>query len=207
MTYNIAVIVGSLRKDSYNAHLAKALVQLAPKDFAFVFPDIGALSAPKTALTRIISPVQNAFNAVTNSVVDYLRKLKIRGEIEYEYDELLKLLDEYADKAALADEYQKQIDELYDQIDEMDRNPQLDPITATVIGHDTANYFSVLTIDVGKNRGIADYMAVVKGGGLVGNVGAFVGAHHGEQFSGQVAPQARVERGLPQTAGVQHGKA
>lgn len=43
MTYNIAVIVGSLRKDSYNAHLAKALVQLAPKDFAFVFPDIGAL--------------------------------------------------------------------------------------------------------------------------------------------------------------------
>ena len=43
MTYNIAVIVGSLRKDSYNAHLAKALVQLAPKDFTFVFPDIGAL--------------------------------------------------------------------------------------------------------------------------------------------------------------------
>lgn len=43
MTYNIAVIVGSLRKDSYNAHLAKALVQLAPEDFAFVFPDIGAL--------------------------------------------------------------------------------------------------------------------------------------------------------------------
>ena len=43
MTYNIAVIVGSLRKDSYNAQLAKALTQLAPKDFAFTFADIGSL--------------------------------------------------------------------------------------------------------------------------------------------------------------------
>ena len=43
MNYKIAVIVGSLRKDSFNAQLAQALVRLAPKDFSFTFPDIGAL--------------------------------------------------------------------------------------------------------------------------------------------------------------------
>jgi chromate reductase len=36
-TYNIAVIVGSIRKDSLNRKLAEALVKLAPKDFSFTW--------------------------------------------------------------------------------------------------------------------------------------------------------------------------
>ncbi|MBN9339015.1 MAG: NAD(P)H-dependent oxidoreductase, partial [Comamonadaceae bacterium] len=34
-TYRIAVVVGSLRKDSFNRQLATALARLAPQDFAF----------------------------------------------------------------------------------------------------------------------------------------------------------------------------
>ncbi|HOE17371.1 MAG TPA: NAD(P)H-dependent oxidoreductase [Syntrophorhabdaceae bacterium] len=34
-TYNIAVIVGSLRKDSFNRRLADAIVKLAPPEFSF----------------------------------------------------------------------------------------------------------------------------------------------------------------------------
>lgn len=41
--YQIAVVVGSLRKDSFNRKLANALVQLAPAEFTFKFLDIGAL--------------------------------------------------------------------------------------------------------------------------------------------------------------------
>lgn len=41
--YQIAVVVGSLRKDSFNRKLAEALVKLAPADFAFKFLDIGSL--------------------------------------------------------------------------------------------------------------------------------------------------------------------
>ncbi len=41
--YRIAVIVGSLRKDSFNRKLAKALIKLAPPEFSFEFPDIGTL--------------------------------------------------------------------------------------------------------------------------------------------------------------------
>lgn len=41
--FNIAVVVGSLRKDSFNRKLAHALAKLAPSDFAFSHIEIGDL--------------------------------------------------------------------------------------------------------------------------------------------------------------------
>ena len=35
MTYNISLVVGSIRKESLNLKLAKGLIKLAPKDFSF----------------------------------------------------------------------------------------------------------------------------------------------------------------------------
>lgn len=43
MAYQIAVVVGSLRKDSFNRQLAHAVTSLAPADFSFYFLDIGVL--------------------------------------------------------------------------------------------------------------------------------------------------------------------
>jgi chromate reductase len=43
VNYKIAVIVGSLRKESYNLKTAKALVQLAPEPLSFEFLEIGQL--------------------------------------------------------------------------------------------------------------------------------------------------------------------
>ena len=43
MAIDIAVIVGSLRKDSFNAQMAKGLAKLAPPDFKFTHVDIGSL--------------------------------------------------------------------------------------------------------------------------------------------------------------------
>ena len=39
----IAIIVGSLRRDSFNRKFAEALTRLAPADVSFTWPDIGAL--------------------------------------------------------------------------------------------------------------------------------------------------------------------
>ena len=41
--YQIAVVVGSLRKDSFNRKLASAIVKLAPSDFSFQQVQIGDL--------------------------------------------------------------------------------------------------------------------------------------------------------------------
>lgn len=43
MAYQVAVVVGSLRKDSFNRQLAHAVTSLAPADFSFEFLDIGVL--------------------------------------------------------------------------------------------------------------------------------------------------------------------
>lgn len=43
MSYKIAVLVGSLRKDSYNRRLALAVAALAPEGFVFEHLDIGQL--------------------------------------------------------------------------------------------------------------------------------------------------------------------
>ena len=41
--YEIAVVVGSLRRDSINRKLANAVIKLAPPDFSFKFMQIGDL--------------------------------------------------------------------------------------------------------------------------------------------------------------------
>ena len=41
--YQVAIIVGSLRKDSFNRKLADALVKLAPPEFSFKHIEIGDL--------------------------------------------------------------------------------------------------------------------------------------------------------------------
>jgi chromate reductase len=43
MAHHIAVVVGSLRRESFNRQLAQAVISLAPADLTFEFIDIGAL--------------------------------------------------------------------------------------------------------------------------------------------------------------------
>lgn len=61
MQYKIAVVVGSLRRESYNRQLADALIKLAPADFAFQSVKIDDLplynqdddAEPDAAVTRL----------------------------------------------------------------------------------------------------------------------------------------------------------
>ena len=126
------------------------------------------LALPRKMVSAIVTPAQSFFSGITDGVVDYMRTLKIRGNLEYEYEQLRRQVDENANDLALLEEMRREINALYDQLDEINKYRAMNPVAATVIGHDTANYFSTLTLDVGANDGVADYMAVVSQGGLVG---------------------------------------
>ena len=126
------------------------------------------LALPRRTVTKIVTPVQEFFSGFTGSVADYVRMLKVRGNIEYEYEKLLRQLDDYANESAQLEELRRINNSLYDLLDEQDRNRELDPVAATVIGTDANSYFSTLTLDVGTRHGVEDYMAVVAQGGLVG---------------------------------------
>lgn len=126
------------------------------------------LTIPRRIVTAVVTPVQRFFSGATESVAGYLRTLKIRGNLEYEYEQLTILLDDYANQIAINEELRKENEMLYDQLDEHERKRAMNPLNATVIGHDSGNYFSTLTLDVGTADGVEDYMAVVHHGGLVG---------------------------------------
>ena len=130
--------------------------------------DVPLLEAPRKMVARLITPVQNAFASVTDGVADYLRKLKFRSNLEYEYEQMRIRLDEAIDRAMLADERARQLQRYADLDDELTRNLNLDGIKANVIGRAPNSYTFVITIDVGSNQGVADNMAVVVPGALVG---------------------------------------
>ncbi len=132
------------------------------------FFDTPLLAAPRRFVARVISPAQNVFSKGTDVVVDYLRTLKRRSNLEAEYKALLEQVDDLKDQAMQASELQRQLLEMADLNDELSRNFNLNGIQATVIGRDTSNYTYTLTIDVGSRQGVENNMVVCIRGALVG---------------------------------------
>ncbi len=132
------------------------------------FFDTPLLKAPREAVARVITPIQNAFAAGTDFIADYLRTLKRRSNLEYEYNLLREKVDELTDQAMLANALQQQLQAYADLDDELARNTNLNGLKANIIGRDTSNYTFTLTLDAGKKHGVEDNMAVVVPGALVG---------------------------------------
>lgn len=132
------------------------------------FFDTPLLRAPREAVARIITPIQNTFATGTDFIVDYLRTLKRRSNLEYEYNLLREKVDELTDQAMLASALQQQLQAYADLDDELARNTNLNGLKANIIGRDTSNYTFTLTLDAGKKHGVEDNMAVVVPGALVG---------------------------------------
>lgn len=156
-----------LRLSGYGLVTALLLVIVMMIAASF-FPDLGFLNAPRQLVARLITPIQNGFAGATDGVVNYLRKLKLQDNLMYEYEQLRLKYDEMTDRAMLADELRRQLQEQANISDELGRNPDLNGIQANVIGGDTSNYTMVLTIDVGSDDGVEEHMAVVQPGALVG---------------------------------------
>ena len=128
-----------------------------------------ALNMPQEAVGAVITPVETAFSSVTSQVVNYLRGVKLRSNIEMSYNELRaevdRLVYENLDLKAQIEDLQP-----YKELSgEYSANIAMNPTVAKVINQESANsYFSSFTINKGSNHGIEPYMAVVFDGGLVG---------------------------------------
>lgn len=130
--------------------------------------DLGLLGLPRTVIRAMLSPTETVFTAVKDAVSESLRKLKVRGNLEEEYTKLLQINEDLRNENAVLHDYENRNSELEDLLDLKNDFRDLDPLTATVIGHDTGSYFSVLTLNVGSADGVKEFMAVVANGGLVG---------------------------------------
>lgn len=133
-----------------------------------IIPGFDILGAPEDAVSNVFTPVQSFFSGITESVAGYFRSMKLRSNIEAEYNALRAENEQLVYKAMLADELQQTLSQYEDLSDEIAANANMRPIVATVIGRSDANYFSTMTINKGTEDGVEDYMAVTISGALVG---------------------------------------
>ncbi|MGN0763285.1 MAG: rod shape-determining protein MreC [Aristaeellaceae bacterium] len=135
---------------------------------ARIMPDVTWLQAPEDAVSQAVTPVQSVFSNITESITGYLRKLKLRANLETEYNKLRAENEQLVYQAMRADELEHQLAQFENIQDEMSANENMNPIACTVIGRDDGNYFSTFTINRGRRDGIQEFMAVTISGALVG---------------------------------------
>lgn len=119
-------------------------------------------------IATAVGPVQNTFSNIVNVIVNDLRKIKLRSNIEKEYNKLLAENEQLVYDAMLANELKIQISQYNSLFDEVSLNESMNPVACKVIGRDNSNYFSVFTINKGSSSGIEDFMAVTSNGALIG---------------------------------------
>lgn len=119
-------------------------------------------------IATVVSPVQNSFSKIVNNIADELRKIKLRVNIEKEYNKLLAENEKLVYDAMLANELKIQLSQYSGLFDEISLNESMNPVACKVIGRDNSNYFSVFTINKGSLSGIEDFMAVTSNGALIG---------------------------------------
>ena len=136
--------------------------------FHRIYPSVPVLDAPENAIASVVTPVQTLFSSVTESVVSWLRSLKLRANLEQEYENLRAENEQLVYKAMLADELQQTLSQYEDLSDEIAANAAMRPIVCTIIGKSDSNYFATFTINKGLSDGVEDYMAVTISGALVG---------------------------------------
>ena len=124
--------------------------------------------SPESFLSRIITPIQGAVSQIGHAISDYLYRVKLRSNIEYEYNQLKAQNDELTLRSILYEELEEENTQLRALLGEYEDRSSMNPVLARVIASETGNYFSTFTINKGKNDGVDTQMAVITSEGLVG---------------------------------------
>ena len=128
----------------------------------------GTLISPESALARALAPVQSVVSKVTQGISGYLYRVKLRSNIEYEYNQLKAQNDELVLRSLLYEELEEENTRLRALLGEYESRAEMNPVLARVIASESGNYFSTFTINKGKKDGVDTQMAVITSEGLIG---------------------------------------
>ena len=128
----------------------------------------GSLVSPEGFLAKIITPVQGFVSQASQNISSYLYRVKLRSNIEYEYNQLKAQNDELTLRSILYEELEQENAQLRALLGEYKTRSTMNPMLARVIASETGNYFSTFTINKGKKDGVDTQMAVITSEGLVG---------------------------------------
>ena len=144
------------------------LILLVVMGFMFYEQYSGANLMIKSTLSRFITPLQSFVSQATQGISDYLYRIKLRSNIEYEYNQLKAQNDELVLRSLLYEELEEENAQLRALLGEYDERAEMNPVLARVIASESGNYFSTFTINKGKKDGVDTQMAVITSAGLIG---------------------------------------
>lgn len=147
-----------------------ALILLLMMALTIYHQSSGQLVSPEGVLARFITPIQEVVSKATQAFSGYLYRVKLRSNIEYEYNQLKAQNDELVLRSILYEELEEENTQLRALLGEYDTRAAMNPVLARVIASETGNYFSTFTINKGKKDGIDSQMAVITSEGLIGYV-------------------------------------
>ena len=144
------------------------MILLVVMVFMFYEQYSGADLMIKSTLSRFITPLQSFVSQATQGISDYLYRIKLRSNIEYEYNQLKAQNDELVLRSLLYEELEEENAQLRALLGEYDERAEMNPVLARVIASESGNYFSTFTINKGKKDGVDTQMAVITSAGLIG---------------------------------------
>lgn len=130
----------------------------------------GLFVSPEGLFAKIITPLQGITSKVTQAFSGYLYRVKLRSNIEYEYNQLKAQNDELILRSILYEELEEENAQLRALLGEYEARAPMNPLLARVIASESGNYFSTFTINKGRKDGIDSQMAVITSAGLIGYV-------------------------------------
>ena len=129
---------------------------------------VKALGISDKTISSVVSPVQNFFSGLTETFFGYFRSMKLKANIEEEYNLLREENERLFYQSMDADELRYKLS-MYENLQyEIDANANMHLVPCRIVGRSDGNYFSSLTINKGSKDGLKNYMAVVYDGALIG---------------------------------------
>ena len=128
------------------------------------------VSPASVAAGTLFAPIQKVTSAISEKISWFSSSFASSGALKNENDRLKEKIAEYENKLVGYDEMKRKIASYEKMLDVKESNPDFELENANVIGADSADVFSSIIIDKGKNDGVDVNDVVVSGNYLVGVV-------------------------------------
>lgn len=117
-----------------------------------------------------LSPVAGFLHSVQKEVGDFFVRVFTPSEVQEENERLREAVLLQQQQLALLDETEKENARLTELLSYVETNPNLNFVTASVIGRDSNPYIDTITLNAGSHSGVTEKMAVITPHGVVGRV-------------------------------------
>ena len=93
----------------------------------------GSLISPEGLLAKIITPIQGVVSQASQAISNYMYRVKLRSNIEYEYNQLKAQNDELTLRSILYEELEQENTQLRALLGEYESRSTMNPVLARVI--------------------------------------------------------------------------